>query len=148
MKAYFRRFWGLRSWKRHSLILMIAGIIYVFIGVSFILSEYSTTRAVALAVVLSIAPLEFWGGVFIFAGGLSIISSRWPPFTEIWGYMVLTGLSVGWGSAYLMGIIFGNSPWTNASGFLTWGLIGFLWWAISGLLNPNETAVTSHAESA
>lgn len=136
-------FWGLRPWKRHGLILTVAGCIYALVGVSYILAGPNANRSIALEVLLRIAPLDFWGGVFIFAGVLSMISSRWPPFTETWGYMVLTGVSLGWGSAYLMGIVFYVSPWTNINGFFTWGLLGFLWWAISGLLNPDKTTVTN-----
>lgn len=137
MKAN-RVLWGLRPWKRHGKILTGAGIVYALIGVAWIAGKNNETRRVSLQVLLRIAPMEFWGGVFIFAGLLAIISSRWPPFADTWGYIVLTSLSVGWGTAYLVGILFLGSPWTNISGFLLWGLFGFLWWGISGLTNPHR----------
>lgn len=136
-----RSYLGLRPWKRHSLILTVAGVIYILVGVAYTLAEWNNDRATALKIVLRIAPLDFWGGVFIFVGVLSIISSRWPPFTETWGYMVLAGLSMGWGSAYLFGVLLADSHWTNISGAFVWGLFGFLWWAISGLANPVKLAV-------
>lgn len=142
-----RHFWGLRPWRRHGLILMVAGLMYILVGFAYILAGPNPTRNASLVVLLSIAPLSFWGGVFIFCGLLSMISSRWPPFTETWGYMVLTGVSLGWGSAYLLGVLFYGAPWTNINGFLTWGLLGFIWWAISGLLNPDKTAVTNNGGS-
>lgn len=131
-------FFGLRPWRRHSLVLLVAGLVYIAIGISFITTEPTPARQVALALAFFWAPIEFWGGVFIFAGMMAIISSRWPPISKTWGYMVLTGLSAGWAAFYLMGIFFYHSPKQNISGTLSWGLIAFLWWAISGLRNPGE----------
>jgi hypothetical protein len=139
-----RKFWGLRPWKRHSTILMVVGILFVLVGFQYIVSTPSRMREISLAVVLQIAPIEFWGGVFVFAGLLSMLSARWPPLTETWGYMVLTGLSAGWSATYLMGILFFGSPATNSTQVFLWGCLAFMWWAISGLLNPDRTAVTNN----
>ncbi len=128
----------LRPWKRHSLVLMVAGLIFCLIGISYIITETTPSRQQALYVALKWFPMEVWGGVFIFAGLLAILSSRWPPVSKTWGYMVLTGLSAGWAAFYFMGVIIDRSPPANLSGTLSWGLIGFMWWAISGLLNPND----------
>lgn len=137
-----RSLWHLRSWKRHDVILLVAGLIYVLVGVSYILrDEPSPDQYIALEVLLRVASLKFYGGLFLAAGTLCMVSSRWPPHNDSWGYMILTGLSLGWGSAYLMGVIFLGSPWININGFFVWGLLGFLWWAVSGLLNPDKTAV-------
>lgn len=141
-----RSLWGLRKWQRHDLILAVAGVIYVMIGVSYILAEPTENRFVALQVVLSVASLEFWGWTFVTAGALSIISSKWPPFAETWGYMVLTGMPAGWSSAYLLGIVVADSPASNISGFFSWGLIAFLWWVISGLPNPERPAAKDDDE--
>lgn len=137
----FRRLWGLRPWKRHSTILMVAGILYGFIGFQYITAQPSRIREASLIVVLQIAPLEFWGCVFLAAGILTSVSSRWPPFAEKWGYMVLTGLSGAWGAAYLTGVSFYKAPASAISQIILWGLLAFIWWAISGLLNPDSTGV-------
>jgi hypothetical protein len=123
---------------------MVVGFLYVLIGFLYIVSEPSKSRERALAVVLQVAPVEFWGGLFITAGFLAMISSRWPPLAETWGYMVLTGISAGWGATYLMGIFFFNAPPVNATQVLLWGILAFMWWAISGLHNPDKTAVTNN----
>lgn len=138
---FVRKFWGLRPWKRHSMILMVVGIMYALIGFAYFNAPPNRTRDVTLVVVLQIAPIQFWGGLFFFAGILTSLSSRWPPFGETWGYMVLTGLSAGWAAAYLMGVLFFKAPIAGITGGLVWGLLAFLWWAISGLLNPDKTAV-------
>lgn len=136
-----RKFWGLRPWKRHSTILMVVGFLFVLVGMQYALAPESKGRSEALYVILQVAPIQFWGGVFIFAGFMSMISSRWPPLAETWGYMVLTGLSSGWSATYLIGIIFFKSPAANITQVILWGSLGFMWWAISGLPNPERPAV-------
>lgn len=139
-----RRFWGLRPWKRHSTILMVVGVLYALIGFAYVTAPPNKVREATLVVVLQIAPIQFWGGVFFVAGVLTSISSRWPPFAETWGYMLLTGLSAGWAAAYLLGILFFNAPTAGITAAVLWSLLAFMWWAISGLLNPDKTAVGNH----
>lgn len=139
-RAYFQ----LRPFKRHSLVLLVAGIVYIVNGLSLILTEPTRARTKALTIALNWAPLSVWGGVFVGVGLLAVISARWPPVFESWGYMVLTGLAAGWSATYLTGIIFEHSPLANLSGVLVWGLLAFLWWAVSGLLNPDKEAVVAH----
>lgn len=138
-----RKFWGLRPWKRHSTILMVAGVLYFLIGFQYIIAPPNKTRDDSLVVVLQIAPLQFWGATYLAAGMLVMISSRWPPFSETWGYMLLAGLSAAWMATYLIGFLFFHAPPSGLSGSLLWGLLAFMWWAISGLLNPDNTAVIS-----
>lgn len=132
---------GLRPWKRHSTILMVAGILYALIGFQYIIAPPSKTRETSLAVLLSVAPIQVWGAVFVLAGVMASISSRWPPFAETWGYMVLTGLSAGWSAAYFLGVFFFHAPASSISGAIVWGLLAFMWWAISGLVNPGAAVV-------
>lgn len=127
-----------KPWRRHSLVLMVSGFAYTCIGVSFVYAEPSPTREVALQYALHYFSLTVWGVVFGMAGVITMLSARWPPVTRPWGYTLLTGLSVAWGLFYLAGIVFGNSPLTNISGAIVWSVFGFLWWAISGLIDPQD----------
>lgn len=147
MVEHVRKYFGIRPWRRHSLVLLVAGAAYILIGSSYIFTEPTPGRNLALEVALKWLPIDFWGFLFILAGILAIISSRWPPFTETWGYMVLAGLSAGWGAVYGTGVLFGNSPASNLSATLLWGLLGFMWWAISGLLNSDKSAVTHNGRT-
>lgn len=133
-----RRWWGLRPWKRHSTALLVVGVLYVFIGYQYMISPYSAAREKALMVILQFAPIEFWGALFILAGSLAIISTRWPPLTETWGYVVVTGLSTGWASTYLTGIWFFQSPKQNYSQVFLWGTLGFMWMVFAGFPNPEK----------
>lgn len=134
--AMIKSLTGVRPWKRHSLVLIVAGLVYIGIGISYILAEPTEARAQALHLAFFWLSADGWGVVFIFAGILAAISSRWPPISETWGYTVLTGLSAAWAGFYLMGIVIDESPLVNLSAVLSWGLIAFMWWAISGLVNP------------
>ena len=136
--SYINALKGLRPFKRHSLVLLVAGLVYSAIGVSYILAEPTSSRQSALTVALDWMPISGWGSLFIFTGSLSIISSRWPPVSETWGYTALTGLSAAWSAFYLTGVVFQNSSISNLSGALSWGMIAFMWWAISGLKNPES----------
>jgi hypothetical protein len=130
---------GIRPFERHSIVLLFAGMVYILIGVSYILADPTPSRVNALYYALA-GPMTFdsWGCVFILTGLLAVVSSRWPPISETWGYQALTGLSSGWAAFYAAGVIFHGSPVNNISGFLSWGLIGFMWWAVSGLVNPTH----------
>ena len=142
--AKTRVWWGLRPWKRHSLILMVGGILYALIGYFYVHSPPSSNREISLKIILQVAPIQVWGSIFILSGLLSMISSRWPPFSETWGYMVLTGMSSGWAATYLLGVLFFHSPSANLSQVLVWGIMAFMWWGISGLTNPDTRMVETN----
>ncbi len=137
-KIHAEAWFSLRPWRRHSLVLMVAGLVYMGIGYSYVEAEPTSTREQALQVASAWMPLHYWGYVFMVAGLITVISSRWPPVSKTWGYTVLTGLSAGWAAFYLIPIVFGASPITNTSAVMSWGLIAFLWWAISGLIEPAD----------
>lgn len=139
---------GIREFKRHSLVLLVAGTVYILIGVSYIATDLSPPRANALDIALRWLTIDQWGAVFIMSGLLAILSSRWPPFSETWGYTVLTGLSSGWAAFYVVGVLFADAAATNLTASLSWGVIAFLWWAISGLVNPEDTIPVLRAEIA
>lgn len=129
---------GVRPFERHGLVLLIAGLVYVAIGISAFNTELTEQRRISLKFALGVMDLPAWGVVFVLAGTLAVVSSRWPPMSETWGYTVLTGLSVGWGLLILSAILFAESPASNMASALTWGLLGFMWWAVSGLNNPKH----------
>jgi hypothetical protein len=142
-KLTFKRdFIGLRPWRRHSTILVVAGFIYTLIGLQYIFGPENPVRDASLVVVLQLAPIEVWGTVFILAGVGSIVSSRWPPLSEIWGYMVLTGLSAAWAATYASAMLIYGAV-NSVTGTMVFSLLAFMWWAISGLLNPDRSAVAS-----
>jgi hypothetical protein len=136
--AKSRREWlQLRPWQRHSLVLAVAGIVYAIIGLVYLVVPLTADRASALRMAL-LLPIQFWGTVWITAGCLAFASTRWPPQSKTWGYSALAGLAALWGSFYLFGMLLLGSTHTALTGALVWYLVAFLWWAISGLVNPDD----------
>lgn len=132
---------GVRPIRTHSMVLIVAGLVYVAIGISYLTAEPTPERLRALKFALVWLDYNHWGYVWVLVGILSIISSRWPPVSETWGYTVLTGQAAAWGLFYGTGIAFGSAPNSNVSGVLSWGLIAFMWWSISRLVNPEVQAL-------
>lgn len=135
----------LRPWKRHSLVLMVLGVVYVLIGITYAFSPMPPDRMLSLKAALLIMPMAWWGTCFIAAGGLGILSSRWPPASETWGYVALSSLSALWASFYVWGVLVYGAPAYTLSAALLWAGVAFLWWAISGLVNPTERSRTEGA---
>lgn len=131
--------WALRPWRRHSLVLALGGLIYVGIGFAYIIAQPTTQQLAA-----RVAPMPVWGVLFLVTGFLALLSSRWPPASEKWGYSALSGTSAWWSVLYVFGtFIFDGRALT---GGLVWALVTLLWWAIAGLDNPAERVVDDRVE--
>lgn len=132
------RWWALRPFQRHSLVLAVAGLVYIAFGSVLVGTVPSADRVSGLRLALAVAPLSVWGVLWIVAGCLAVVSARWPPASKTWGYSAMSGLAFCWAAMYLMGIVLLDAPISGASGALVWSLVGFLWWAIAGLMNPDD----------
>jgi biotin transporter BioY len=137
-----RSAFALRPWQRHSLVLTVAGFVYVCLGIIYLAVPLTADRAGGLRLALrltggSIAP---WAIAWIVVGTLALTSTRWPPSSKTWGYTALTALAALWGSVYGLGVLFLHAPHAGLSGAFVWFLVAFLWWAISGLTNPDDVS--------
>lgn len=139
---------GIRPFQKHSQVLLVAGFVFIGIGIAYVNTVPTPSRVEALQIALSWWSFRTWGYHFIVAGVITIISSRWPPVSKTWGYAILSSLSAAWAMFYLLGVLIKGSPVNNLAGFLTWGLISFMWWAISGLVNPDDPAAPIMVEDA
>lgn len=118
--------------------LFIAGLSFIASGLTFLFYIPGGPRVEALQIAVEWLPIEVWALVFVGVGIAVIVSSRWPYHAASWGYAVLTGLSCGWSATYLLGVLIGDSPPGNLTYVVYWALLAFLWWAISGLINPTS----------
>lgn len=137
--------WGLRPWRRHSAAVLIAGGVYIALGITYLTTAPTVSRTDSLAVALFVMPLRGWGVVWIVAGVLAAISSRWPPASETWGYQALSGMASLWAAFYVLGVLAMGSPVQSLTSGLVWGLIAFLWVIIAGLRNPGEVVAVTRA---
>lgn len=143
-----QRFFKLRPWQRHSLVLMVSGLFYIFLGFSMIsLGEVSFQRQEALVIPLRYMPYSYWGVVFVIAGLLAVASSRFTVVLDSWGYGVLTGMASGWSAAYFFGVLIEGASPNNVVYSLVWGLLAFMWVAISGLDNPAKRKRPTHGSA-
>ena len=138
-----RRYVGIRPWTRHSLVLLVAGLVYVSVGIVYVRIPEGGPTWEALSTARTWFSLDQWAFLWIVVGVLSMGSSRWPPVAEKWGYMALTSLAGGWGAFYILGVIFGDNTLGSLAVGLVWCLVGFLWWAISGLISPETIGETN-----
>lgn len=139
---------ALRPWRRHSLVLLVAGVTYGLVGIAYAFTPSNPTRETALVLPLTLTGGELtpWALLFVSVGLLAILSARWPPASETWGYTALTGVSSIWACFYLAGMAINffvedlalSKVLNSSTGFLLWAVLGFLWWAISGLRNPDD----------
>lgn len=130
--------WRLNHWTRHSLVLLGAGLVYVAIGFGFIYAEPGIEKDPSLKIALHWINMDQWGYIFIGCGTAALLAANWPIGKKAWGYMFLTALSAAWCSFYILAILFYGAPkvvWISA---LTWGLLAFIWWAVSGMLSPEQ----------
>lgn len=142
-----QRWFTFRPWERHSLVLLVGGLVYIGVGIVFMsTSELTPARKATLIFALQHAEFSTWGFIFAVGGCLACASSRWPNVKNAWGYMILTGLSAGWASMYLLGYIFVFTHHATLGYALVWSLLAFLWWAISGLVNPEQVVKVVEAE--
>lgn len=132
----------MRPWRRHSLVLLVAGAVYILVGLAYLLTPLTADRAQTLELALHISggSIRPWGVVWLLVGAAAVISGRWPLGSEKWGYTALGAYAALWASVYLLGIGFLDTPLSGLSGALVWYLVAFLWWAIAGLNNPVNAA--------
>lgn len=129
--------WQLRPFQRHSLVLTLGALVYICFGVVFAETSPTGSRAANL-VLLEPFPRELVGSVWIAVGFAVLISGRWPPAHKTWGYTVLSGHAGAWASVYLAGIVVADAPTSGWSAVFVWFLVAVLWWAIAGLVNPDD----------
>lgn len=131
-----------RPWKRHSLILVMAGLGHVLMGATYLYLEEGGPRMRMLVVPLKTAPVDFWALLFMWVGVFIILSSVWPGHSEKWGYTVATGWSAAWSAQYLIGAYFLDGHYaSNIAMGLLFALIASLYWGTSGLVNPDDLAI-------
>lgn len=133
-----RRLLHLRPWRRHSVVLAVAGVVYICYGAAILAVPPNDARTASLRLAEQLMPIRIWGFVWIFVGLLALASTRWPPQSETWGYAAMSGLAAFWSAVIGLGILVADAPSQSLTGSLVWALMAFMWWGISGLMNPDD----------
>ena len=133
-----KRLLHLRPWRRHSIVLFGAGLIYIAFGMSMSVLRSTGSREAGLNLAVNVMPLWAWGFVWMLVGVMALASTRWPPQSETWGYGAMGGLAALWGAFYLLGMPFRVDWEASVPGTLVFFLLTYMWWAVSGLMNPDD----------
>jgi hypothetical protein len=133
-----RRLLHLRPWRRHSIVLAVAGVVYICYGTAILAVPPNDARISNLRMATEIMPIRVWGFVWIIVGLGALASTRWPPQSETWGYAAMSGLAAFWAAIVAFGIFFLDAPFQGITGALVWAMVAFMWWGISGLMNPDD----------
>lgn len=127
----------LRPWQQHSQVLAVAGFVYLVYGVIGVGPSWDSPRDRTLTLATYI-PAWIWMLVWVVVGLLALVSTRWPPSSKTWGYTALAGLAACWSVIYATSTLLGADLARNFGGMLVWALVSYLWYAISGLVNPDD----------
>ena len=127
-----------RHWTRHSLVLTVAGLIYIGIGYAFIVSPGYVGKDPSLKSALRLLTLDQWGYVYMSTGLFAMVAAFSPIGKKTWGYMILTSISSAWAMLYVISVVSGGAPRITLLSSLIWLLLAFIWWAVSGLLSPEH----------
>lgn len=127
----------LRPWQRHSQVLAVAGAVYITYGFVALLVSPGPNSTNASRGLADYFPEPFWGVVWVGVGLLALVSTRWPASSKTWGYAALAALAGWWSMCYLTAPLVGGD--LVPGGVVVWALVAYLWWAVSGLVNPDDT---------
>lgn len=127
-----------KPWSKHSGILVVAGIVYIVIGIRYYYLDPSENLEMTLYYAINLMPIDGWGIGFIVVGAIAVLSSRWPNVPASWGYVLLTGLSAAWSSFFFAGAMLTEARVSYFSTAAMWALLAYLWWAISGLVELKD----------
>ena len=126
----------LRPWQQHSHVLAVAGGVYVTYGAVALILADPTARTSSRGIA-DLIPAGIWGALWIAVGLLALVSTRWPPGSKTWGYTALSSLAAWWAACYLTGAFIGTGTF-QPGGAIVWALVAYLWYAVAGLVNPDD----------
>lgn len=136
----FHAWLAVRPWQRHSIVLLMGGLVYLNQGQVYLRVRLTDDRAAGLAAALHLTggSAKPWGALWVVVGLMALVSTVWPPQSKTWGYTALAAMSAFWGSVYGLSTLLLGAPPNNYTGLGVWWLVAVLWWGVSGLVNPDD----------
>jgi len=92
------------------------GIVFIVIGLSFVIGDPSPTLQLNLQFLSSVLPLEVWGSLWTLGGVVFLVAALWKRL-ELIAFMVGIAITANWGVGYAIQAALGESSrgWVSAS---------------------------------
>lgn len=115
---------------RRGGVLIVYGLLFVFLGFGYTGSRPTPNVVEALVVAERLAPLQFWGLLWMIAGLLCIVSAvAWDSEPGALGFIAAELPPLGWGTWYLLGWVGRHWSWAGN----TFGVGNDRGWVNAGL---------------
>jgi hypothetical protein len=110
---------------------------YLALGLSYVLLPSSPGRAVALAWIPDVVPLNLLGFIWLIAGVFGLWGATRARPADEWSFIALTLAPTVWGFLYLGAVVFGTSPQGWVTSVLYWCIAGAVM-VVSGMTGDND----------
>jgi len=92
------------------------GIVFIIIGLSFVIGEQSPTLKVNLQFLTNVLPLDVWGSFWTLGGITFLVAAFWKRL-ELVAFMLGIAITANWSVGYAIQAAFGESSrgWVSAA---------------------------------
>jgi hypothetical protein len=120
---------------RRGSFLILFGLIYVAVGLSYIYAPNDSPVRQSMAWLPHLTDLTFCGGVWATAGLIAGVHAFLPIPKDRFGYMALAATAIAWTVAYMVswGLGYADRGWVSAVVFAALGAATLV---VSGMPNP------------
>lgn len=127
--------------SRRDAFLGVFGVAYILIGYSLlsIPALFKPILHMSLRAALDIAPIDFYGWLWIAVGCLAVLGAVFSRFDQI-GFGVATAMPLLWSVAYWAAEIQDGVPRAWVGG-VTYALLGLAVWLVSGMYDPRRPGI-------
>jgi hypothetical protein len=125
---------------RRGVFQLLFAVVYLAIGVSFVLIPATPSRAEALRWLTDLLPIWPFASLWIAAGLTGAVSAFYCRPRDWVGFFALTLAPAVWGFLFLIGVIFGAPPLGIVSTAIYW-LLAAAMMVVSGMQGPNDRDV-------
>lgn len=96
------------------------GIVFIVIGLSFIIGAQSPTLLMNLKFLINVLPLDVWGSIWVLGGLTFLIAAFWKKL-ELAAFMFGIAITLNWSVGYAIQAAFGES----SRGWVSSAIYGF-----------------------
>lgn len=122
---------------RRGVFQLLFAVVYLVIGVSFMLIPHTPSRQEALRWLMELTPLWPFACLWLSAALVGAVSAFYCRPKDWVGFFALTLVPAIWGFLFLIGVLFGAPPLGLVSTAIYW-LLAAAMMVVSGMQGPND----------